>query len=155
MGKAYSIRKVGGGVKQNTEKKKKLVLVSCPHSATQPSFHRESALRKTLCHQDTEEHLQSSNALLLEVFTLLHEFLWILPDSQWKVRIPWNFYGKHLAGASAICVFISMEIPTFFWGVLTEMVGIKKPLGMIPNGIHEIPLEFCWNSALIPWETTL
>ena len=28
-----------------------------------------------------------------------------------------------------------------------EMVGILEPLGMIPNGIHGIPLEFCWNSV--------
>ena len=27
-----------------------------------------------------------------------------------------------------------------------EMVGIREPLGMIPNGIHGIPLEFRWNS---------
>ena len=56
--------------------------------------------------------------------------------------IPWNFYGKHLAGSSAIWVSISMEIPTFFQGIPMEMVGIWEPPGMIPNGIHGIPLEF-------------
>ena len=56
--------------------------------------------------------------------------------------IPWNFYGKHLAGASAIWVSISMEIPTFFQGIPMEMVRIREPPGMIPNGIHGIPLEF-------------
>ena len=56
--------------------------------------------------------------------------------------IPWNFYGKHLAGASAIWVSISMEIPTFFQGIPMEMVGMREPPGMIPNGIHGIPLEF-------------
>ena len=52
--------------------------------------------------------------------------------------IPWNFYGKHLAGASAIWVSFSMKIPTFFQGIPMEMVGIQEPPGMIPNGI-------CWN----------
>ena len=80
--------------------------------------------------------------LVLEVFTLLHEFLRIPPDSQWKVGIPWNFYGKHLAGASAIWVSFSMEILTFFQGIPMEMVGMREPLGMIPNGICGIPLEF-------------
>ena len=60
--------------------------------------------------------------------------------------IPWNFCGKHLAGASAIWVSISMEIPTFFQGIPMEMVRIQEPPGMIPNGIHGIPLEFRWNS---------
>ena len=27
-----------------------------------------------------------------------------------------------------------------------EMVGMQEPPGMIPNGIHGIPLEFHWNS---------
>ena len=70
-------------------------------------------------------------------------------------RIPWIFYGKHLAGASAIWVSFSMEIPTFFQGILMEMVRIWEPPGIIPNGIHGIPLEFCWNSAGIIWETAL
>ena len=33
-----------------------------------------------------------------------------------------------------------------------EMVGIREPPGMIPNGIHGIPLQFHWNSTGIPWE---
>jgi len=49
--------------------------------------------------------------------------------------IPWNFYGKQLAGASAILVSNSMEIPTFFQGIPMEMVGILEPPGMIPMGI--------------------
>ena len=50
-------------------------------------------------------------------------------------RIPWNFYGKHLAGASAIWGSIPMEIPSFFQGIPMEMVGILESLGMIPDGI--------------------
>ena len=70
-----------------------------------------------------------------------------IPSGKSEFRgIPWNFYGKHLAGASAIWVSISMEIPTFFQGIPMEMVGIQEPPGMIPNGIHGIPLEFRWNS---------
>jgi len=57
--------------------------------------------------------------------------------------IPWNFYGKQWAGASAILVSNSMEIPTFFQGIPMEMVRIPEPPGMIPMGIHGIPLEFC------------
>jgi len=57
-------------------------------------------------------------------------------------RIPWNFNGKQLAGASAILVSNSMEILTFFQGIPIEMVRIPEPLGMIPMGIHGIPLEF-------------
>jgi len=45
-------------------------------------------------------------------------------------RIPWNFYGKQLAGASAILVSNFMEIPTFFQGIPMEMVGIPEPLGI-------------------------
>jgi len=92
---------------------------------------------------------------LKEVFTLLHEFLQI-PSGKSEFRgIPWNFYGKQLAGASAILVSNSMEIPTFFQGIPMEMVGIPEPPGMIPMGIHGIPLEFHWNSARIPWESPL
>ena len=70
-----------------------------------------------------------------EVFTLLHEFLRI-PSGKSEFRgIPWNFNGKQLAGASAILVSNSMEIPTFFQGIPTEMVGIPEPPGMIPMGI--------------------
>ena len=68
-----------------------------------------------------------------------------IPSGKLEFReIPWNFYGKHLAGASAIWVSISMEIPTFFQGIPMEMVGIPEPPGMIPDGIHGIPLEFHW-----------
>ena len=71
-----------------------------------------------------------------------------IPTGKSEFRgIPWNFYGKHLAGASAIWVSISIEIPTFFQGIPMEMVGIQEPSGMISNGIHGIPLEFCWNSV--------
>ena len=71
-----------------------------------------------------------------------------IPTGKLEFRgIPWNFYEKHLAGASAIWVSISMEIPTFFQGILMEMVRIQEPPGMIPNGIHGIPLEFRWNSV--------
>ena len=70
-----------------------------------------------------------------EVFTLLHEFLWNLPNSKWKVGIPWNFNGKQLAGASAILVSNSMEILTFFQGIPMEMVRILKLPVMIPMGI--------------------
>ena len=77
-----------------------------------------------------------------------------IPSGKSEFRgIPWNFYGKHLAGASAIWVSFSMEIPTFFQGIPMEMVGIREPPGMIPNGICGIPLEFHWNSNGIPWET--
>jgi hypothetical protein len=77
-----------------------------------------------------------------EVFTLLHEFLRI-PSGKSEFRgIPRNFNGKHLAGASAILVSHSMEIPTFFRGIPTEMVGIPEPPGMIPMGIRGIPLKF-------------
>ena len=67
-----------------------------------------------------------------------------IPTGKSEFRgIPWTFYGKHLAGASAIWVSISMEIPTFFQGIPMEMVAIREPQGMIPNGIHGNPLEFC------------
>lgn len=66
----------------------------------------------------------------------------------WKVsgklefhRIPWNFNGKQLAGASTILVFNSMEIPSFFQGILIERVGIWEHAGIITNGIHGIPWE--------------
>ena len=76
-----------------------------------------------------------------------------IPTGKSEFRgIPWNFYGKHLAGASAIWVSISMEIPTFFQGIPMEMVGIWEPPGMIPNGIHGIPLEFHWNSMVNSFE---
>jgi len=55
-------------------------------------------------------------------------------DSEQKVGIPWNFNGKQLAGASAILVRNSMEIPTFFRGIPMEMLGIPEPPGMIPMG---------------------
>ena len=38
------------------------------------------------------------------------------------------------------------KFPLFFQGIPMEMVRIWEPLGMIPSGIHGIPLEFCWNS---------
>ena len=69
--------------------------------------------------------------------------------------IPWNFYGKHLAGALAIWGSIFMEIPTFFQGILMEMIGILEPPGIIPNGIPWIPLEFHQNSTEIPLEPAL
>ena len=71
-----------------------------------------------------------------EVFTLLHEFLRIPSGKSEFCGIPWNFYGKHLAGASAIWGSISMDIPTFFQGIPMEMVGIREPPGTIPMGIH-------------------
>ena len=46
-----------------------------------------------------------------EVFTLPHEFQRNLLDSDWTVGIPWNSDRIHLAGASAILVFHSMEFP--------------------------------------------
>ena len=73
-------------------------------------------------------------------------FYWIPSGKLEFCRIPWNFNGKHFAGAPAILVYNSMEIPTFFWGILTEIVGIQEPPGVIPNGIPWTPLEFCWNS---------
>jgi len=83
------------------------------------------------------------NGRLEEVFTLLHEFLQI-PSRKSEFRgIPWNFNGKQLAGASAILVSNSMEIPTFSQGIPMEMVRIPEPPGMIPMGIRGIPLEFC------------
>ena len=54
-------------------------------------------------------------------------------------RIPGNFNGKHLAGASAILVSHSMEIPTFFQS-LQEWFPWES-------------MEFCWNSVRVPWES--
>ena len=83
------------------------------------------------------------------------KFHWIPSGKSEFCGIPWNFYGKHLAGASAIWASISMEIPTFFQGIPMEIVGIPEPLGMIPDGFYGIPLEFRPNSAGIPSETAL
>jgi len=63
---------------------------------------------------------------------------WIPSGKSEFCRIPWNFNGKQLAGASAILVSNSMEIPTFFQGIPMEMVGIPEPPGMIPMGITVI-----------------
>jgi len=85
--------------------------------------------------QNSMEFLWKAIGWSLEVFTLLHEFLQILSRKSEFCGIPWNFYGKQLAGASAILVSNSMEIPTFFQGIPMEMVGTPEPLGMIPMGI--------------------
>ena len=81
---------------------------------------------------------------------LPHEF-WRNPlDSDWNVGIPWNSDRIHLAGASAILVFHSMEFPTESNRIQqnpVESVGIQEPLGMVSIGIH-------WNvlkSIGIPW----
>ena len=65
-------------------------------------------------------------------------------------RIPWNFYGKHLAGASAIWVSFSMEIPTFF---PRNSDGNGWNPGASGNDSQwnpwdsiGIPLKFRWNS---------
>ena len=70
----------------------------------------------------------------LEVFTLPHEFWRNLQDSDRNLRIPWNSNRIHLAGASAILVFHSMEFP------------------METDGIHQNHLESVgihWNSHTI------
>ena len=72
-------------------------------------------------------------AKVIEVFTLPHEFRQNLPDSNQNVRIPWNSDRIHLAGASAILDFHSMEFPT-------EFDGIQEPLGMVSNGFQCLPL---------------
>ena len=84
-----------------------------------------------------------------EVFTLLHEFLRIPPDSHWKVGIPWNsmeFLWKAFGWSLSHLGFHFHGNSHFFQGILMEMVRIREPPGMIPNGIHGIPLEFRWNS---------
>ena len=35
-----------------------------------------------------------------------------------------------------------------------EMVRIPEPPGMILNGIHGVPLEFCWNSVIVKNKST-
>ena len=66
-------------------------------------------------------------------------------------RIPWNFYGKHLAGASAIWVSISMEIPTFS----KEFRWKWSVSGSLQEWFPMESMGFHWNSAGIPWETAL
>ena len=84
---------------------------------------------------------------LVEVFTLRHEFLQIPPDSQWKVGIPWNsmeFVWKAFGWSLSHLGFHFHGNSHFFPRIPMEMVGSPEPLGMIPDGIHGILLEFHW-----------
>ena len=99
---------------------------------------------------------QSSCVLMVvEVFTLPHEFRRIPLDSKRNVGIPWNSDRIHLARASAILVFHSMEFPTesdrIQWnqlesGSLQEWFPLES-IGMCWNPLECVGIH--WNSTEI------
>ena len=85
--------------------------------------------------------------LLMEVFTLPHEFRWNPPDSNRNVGIPWNSDRIHLAGASAILVFHSIEFPTEsnrIWRNQLESGSLREWFPLESAGMCWNPWEFQW-----------
>ena len=88
-----------------------------------------------------------------EVFTLPHEFLWIPPDSQWKVGIPWNsmeFLWKAFDWSLSHLGFHFHGNSHFF---PRNSNGNGRNLGASRNDSQwnpwdsiGIPLKFRWNS---------
>ena len=88
-----------------------------------------------------------SSPTRFKVFTLPHEFQQNPLDSNWNVRIAWNSDRIHLAGASAILVFHSMEFPTESDGIWQNQLESRSlwewfPLESI--GMCWNPLEFAY-----------
>jgi len=78
------------------------------------------------------------NVPISEVFTIPHEFQQI-PNRM--SEFPWNSDGFQMAGASAILVSNSIEIPT-------ESDGIQQKWSESGSLLEQFPLEFQRNALL-------
>ena len=89
-----------------------------------------------------------------EVFTLLHEFLQIPPDSQWKVGIPrnsmeflWKAFGWSLSHLGFHFHGNSHFFPRNSNGNGRNPGGSRNDSQWNPWDSIGIPLKFCWNSV--------